>query len=40
MTMDILMNHQPVPIDPEAEKEIRMIFPEIIDDAGKTWLEK
>lgn len=40
MTMDILLNHKPEPIDPEAEKEIRATFPEILDDAGKTWLEK
>lgn len=40
MTLDILMSHKPDPIDPEAEKEIRSLFPEILPDAGKTWLEK
>ncbi|MDY2985516.1 MAG: trimethylamine methyltransferase family protein [Synergistes jonesii] len=40
MTMDILMNHKAEQIDPEAEAEIRATFPEILPDAGKTWLEK
>ena len=40
LTMDILMNHKPLPIDPEAEKEVRATFPEILPEAGKTWLEK
>lgn len=40
MALEIIQNHKPDPIDPEAEAEVRAAFPEILPDAGKTRYER